>query len=318
MVENRQIITVGISPSWDIRCYVDDLAWGQHKTLSQQTVFPAGKALNVSRALGWLGRSSMAAGLWGQTDYQELVESTIELQKKVTFHLTVVPGRTRQNITVIDRGNNQEIHLRAPHSLSTKDALRRLAQDLRQRTDDHSICVFSGAMPEGELLEASLECLHVCRDNGAMLVIDTYGPALSQILRQENPWLIKPNLQEWRGLVNFEVQDEPEAIDAAARQAFDGLETVIVSRGQKGAVAVTRQHAWSARPTDTERPTISTVGCGDFLLAGFLDAVLSGKTMQEALKQGVKVGSAHALGLTEAKSWSEIADTIGVELQQIR
>ncbi|MBN1124081.1 MAG: hypothetical protein JXA82_03675 [Sedimentisphaerales bacterium] len=318
MVKNTHIITVGISPSWDIRCYVENLTWGEHKRLSRQTILPAGKALNISRALAWLGRNSMAMGLWGQSDHQELMQSTIELQSQVAFHFTLVPGRTRHNITVIDASNTQEVHLRAENSLATKESLTRLKNDLRNEVDDKTICIFSGAMPEGELLDPCLECLHVCKGNGATLVVDTNGPALRHILEQKNHWLMKPNLYELRELLHCEVEDEAIAIDGAIQQILDFTEMVVVSRGKKGAVAVTRQEAWSAELTDKERPILSTVGCGDFLLAGFLDVLLSGRSMQEALKQGIKIGSAHAWGLTDAKSWSKIADTIGVELRQIR
>ena len=64
----KKIITVGLAPAWDIQCRGQGLDWGCHAQIDEQDVRPAGKALNVSRALAWLGRSSVAAGLWGRED----------------------------------------------------------------------------------------------------------------------------------------------------------------------------------------------------------------------------------------------------------
>ena len=54
-MKKNQIITVGICPCWDITCYVDGVEWGDHKKITSQTFVPAGKALNISRALAWMG-----------------------------------------------------------------------------------------------------------------------------------------------------------------------------------------------------------------------------------------------------------------------
>ena len=40
--------------------------------IDEQVVRPAGKALNVSYALAWMGGESVAAGLWGREDYDEM------------------------------------------------------------------------------------------------------------------------------------------------------------------------------------------------------------------------------------------------------
>ena len=58
-ITNNPIITVGFSPAWDITSYVDDIEWGQHKTISSQMIVPAGKPLNISKALAWMSKKSI-------------------------------------------------------------------------------------------------------------------------------------------------------------------------------------------------------------------------------------------------------------------
>ena len=94
-------------------------------------VIPAGKAFNISRALAWLGTKSIAAGLWGQSDYQQMAKTVDELGDFVDIKFTPVKGGTRQNITVVDTQNHREIHLRAPGRLAASQGLNQLKKDLK-------------------------------------------------------------------------------------------------------------------------------------------------------------------------------------------
>ncbi len=58
MAGKGRIITIGLSPAWDIRCRGAGLDWGRHVEIDEQVVRPAGKALNVSDALAWMGRQA--------------------------------------------------------------------------------------------------------------------------------------------------------------------------------------------------------------------------------------------------------------------
>ncbi|MHC4644804.1 MAG: PfkB family carbohydrate kinase [Planctomycetota bacterium] len=127
MSEASSIITAGICPSWDIICRVDGLQWGEHKKLESQQLLAAGKALNISRALAWLKMKSVAAGLWGQSDYQQMAESLRPISDFVDIKFTKAPGQTRRNITVFDRQAGREIHLRAESKLATRKSRGRIA-----------------------------------------------------------------------------------------------------------------------------------------------------------------------------------------------
>ena len=94
-IDNNSIITVGISPCWDKTCYIDGIEWNEHKVIHSHTIVPAGKALNVSKSLAGMSRKSIAAGLWGKSDYQQLVESLSDTRNFIDLKLTVVEGRTR-------------------------------------------------------------------------------------------------------------------------------------------------------------------------------------------------------------------------------
>jgi len=125
------IITVGLCPSWDTVCRFDGIEWGEHKTVSSSDSQPAGKALNISRALAWMGEKNIAAGLWGRDDFQQMTKAMRPLGGLVKVKMTAAEGGTRRNVTVVDTLNNREMHLRNRSELASKKALRKLEADLK-------------------------------------------------------------------------------------------------------------------------------------------------------------------------------------------
>ena len=301
MRRETTIITVGLAPAWDITCRGRNLRWGAHQWIEQQTICPAGKALNVSSALAWLGRESIAAGLWGRTDYRQMLGDVRDSWPLIKVRMTAVAGATRQNVTVVDTANGKEMHLRNANPLASAAALRQLQSDLQRIVRRGSLCVFAGTMPDGRLLNSIIRIIKSCASRGARIVLDTSGPALRQIVDTGRVWLIKPNVEELCELSGRKVKDEPASLAAAARRLLDRVEMVLISRGAKGGLLVTKQGAWQARCIGRTR-VLSTVGCGDYLLAGFLRSLSENSDPAAALKMAIKVGTAKAWGRTDSKA----------------
>lgn len=308
---DASVITVGFSPAWDITCRADGLDWGQHVKVSQTTV-PAGKALNVSKALAWMGQTSIAAGLWGRNDWPAAEELPAELKSLIDFRLTFVPGRTRQNITVIDTRRQREMHLRAPCRLATRAALTQLGEDLKALVGGHCCVVFSGSMPDGELLDDCLSIINDVCGSGASVAVDSSGLALCSVVQRGGLYVVKPNLDELSELLGHPVQNEVSAIIAAARTLCDRVEIVLVSRGADGAMVVTRGKAFACRVKTAGNKVVNTVACGDYLLAGFL-AGADTIDLRVRLENAVKVATARAWGLTETMDRPSAEMKIDVE-----
>ena len=316
-----RIITVGLSPAWDVSYRGGGVDWERHAQVESRTARPAGKALNVSRALGWMGHKSIAAGLWGADDYEQMRRAMHEAGELVQVRMTVVAGQTRQNITVVDTARWREMHLRCRSELATGPSLRKLKADLARLVREGDVCVFAGAMPEGELLEPTIDVVGTCRRRGARIVVDTHGAALKRLVQQVRPWLISPNVEELGELLTTPVKDTASGLARAARQLLDHVENVLVSRGKKGAVLVTQEGVWSGRAVNLGK-VIETVGCGDFLLAGFLAGLGSQAAWAKAhptsaLTAGLKAATAHAYGWTGEMSWATARRKIKVEIDRL-
>ena len=311
-----KIITVGLCPSWDTVCRFEGIDWGEHKTVSSASSRPAGKALNISRALAWMGEENIAAGLWGRDDFEQMLKAMRSLGGLVKVKMTAVEGSTRRNITVVDTVNDREMHLRNRSELASRKALRKLEADLRAIVSKGSVCVFAGAMPEDEFVGDVVRIIKSCRERGAKIVVDTYGDALKRILEAGAAWLIKPNVDELRELLGEQVTDSPAGLVKAGRKLLDKVEFVLISRGKKGGVVVTKKGAWQGRCIGRGR-VLSTVGCGDFLLAGFLKGLKDKFDAGPALGTAIKVATARAWGRTEGKSWSRALREIKVAVERV-
>jgi 1-phosphofructokinase len=311
-----RIITVGLCPSWDTVCEFEGIDWGQHKTASSCVNRPAGKALNISRALAWMGQTNIAAGLWGRDDYGQMLKVMSALEKRVKVQLTAVDGGTRRNITVLDTVNAREMHLRNRSELASARALKKLHADLRAIVHKDSVCVFAGTMPESELLGDVIRIIESCRSRGAKIVLDTSGPALSEIVRTGAVWLINPNVEELSGLLGERVRDGPVSLSDAGRKLLDRVEVVLISRGRKGAIVVAEKDACQSRCVGRGR-VLSTVGCGDYLLAGFLKGLKDKSDAASALRTAMKVATAKAWGRTESETWPRVKRQTKVESDHI-
>ncbi|MHC4166047.1 MAG: 1-phosphofructokinase family hexose kinase [Planctomycetota bacterium] len=302
MRQTHAIVTVGLSPAWDITCRGRNLDWDLHEYIDEQIIHPAGKALNVSKALAWMGQRNIAAGLWGRDDHQQMAAAVRRLWPSITLKMTTAPGATRQNVTVVDTATNKDMHLRNKSLLASGSSLKKLRSDLRTIVKPGSICVFAGKMPEGRLLDDVVGLVEFCRDSGGRIVLDTSGDALTRIVGTGAAWLVKPNVEELRELLDEPVRDGPVSLARAGRKLLDKVEIVLISRGSKGNAVVTKDGAWQSRCLGRGK-LMSTVGCGDCLLAGFLKALKDKSDVGSALETATKVATAKAWGRMETETW---------------
>jgi len=317
MKYKESIITVGLSPCWDHLCLMDGVDWQEHKLIDQQITLPAGKALNVSRALAWMKTPSTAAGLWGKDDYPQMIRDLAELKRFIKIRFTKVEGSTRRNINIIDTRNQRDMHLRSTSDLSSEKSLKKLRTDLLKCVNKNSICVFAGSLGNSRYLPEVLNIIKSCRDKGAMLAIDTSGSALRTLLKEGGIWLLKPNVQELQELLGEPIKDTSQSLVQAGIRLLDRVDNILISRGENGALLITNDCCYQAQCIDTSHKPISTVGCGDFLLAGFLMDYRRKVDMPQALKSGIQAATARTWGLVDKKSWTKVQKKIKVSIEKI-
>jgi len=306
------MVTVGVSHCWDTVCRGEDLVWDSHEQRVEQSIQPAGKAINISRTLAWIGRSSTITGLWGADDHRQMLRSLSPLRRFVKVKCTVVPGRTRQNITIVDTAKCREIHLRFPSPLISTRTLKLLQSDLTKIVTRNSYCVWAGSMGPDQYQPEILRMLETCRNLKARLVVDTSGSILGQIVSNGNILVMKPNVSELRSLLGENIADRP-----TRKQLLSKVRNVLISRADRGAILVTEDAVFRARCLNRHRNVHCTVGCGDALLAGFLHGLVSGSSKRLALRTAVQVATAKAWDITDSLTWNQARKSIKVDVQSV-
>lgn len=315
MPKKPRIITISLSPAWDSFCFGENLGWGKHAKMENKVTRPAGKALNVSRALAWMGVPSTAGGLWGKTDYPEMSEAIKELRPKVKLAMTAVKGRTRENISVIDTVKEREMHMRFSSDLATPGSISKLKNELKDIIRPGDICLIAGSLPGGNAEKNLVALTRMISKMQAKLILDSSGPMFKTLVNAAKPYLIKPNVLELRELLGENIPDRIVDLINAARQIMDEVYAVLISRGSKGALLVTAEMAVSGSISRSPAGQIgSTVACGDYMLAGFIAELYNKNPLEDALKSAIKAGTARAYGL-ESASWSAAARKICVAIK---
>jgi 1-phosphofructokinase len=288
------ILTIGFNPAIDRILECPDFHIGGHQQARQIARLAAGKAANVSRALAQLSTDSIATGFVGADELEFFHEQLMSAGPgRILCRFVEVIGKTRENISVLDPKRRLETHLRDRGFTVTSQETTLLERKILHELKPGDIAIFAGSLCSGVSAQFFGNLIDLCNQQQAKVVVDSAGEPL-HTASQRNVWLLKPNLDELRQLLNTEVADTPEAIRIATTPILKTAEHVLVSRGPKGAILLTRHAAYDAHSTRKSDP-VRTVGCGDHLLAGFVSELAAGRDVERALAIAMAVATARAL-----------------------
>lgn len=286
------IVTLSLNPTIDRILEVPGLRIGEHvqgRLLARQ---PAGKAINVSRALVTLWTRSTVVG-WVGADTAALFEDFLE-DMGVRARLIPIAGQARENITLIDPQAGSETHIRELGPTVTAPDVSRLAEVLAEVADARCLAVVTGSAAPGLSADGWAGLLDGMLGRGATVAVDTSGELLRRAA-QRPVWLLKPNLRELGELVGRRVESQEEILEIG-RQLNRQIAVVLVTLGSRGAYAFAEGRVWRGRTSLAQNEVRSTVGCGDSFLAGFLAARMDpDRPLSSCLQQALAVAAASSL-----------------------
>ncbi|MGB9626722.1 MAG: 1-phosphofructokinase family hexose kinase [Phycisphaerae bacterium] len=293
MAQVPLVITVSLNPAIDRIMEVPRFAIGQHQRGRLVSRTPAGKAVNVSRALATLGVRNIATGFLGEQEV-EFFEKAFD-PARVQAQFLPLPAPTRENITIVDPVAHIETHIRDVGFVIRDTHRIRLGKKLSLMCREGSIVVFSGSVPEGISPEQFVDLLEICISAGARVAVDTSGEPL-RAAASLPLWLMKPNVAELSEIAGRPLTTEADLL-AAGRDLARRVKTVIVSRGEAGGFCFIADSVLAGRvPLEPERVR-NTVGCGDSLLAGFIAGQILHDNVRESYRYALAVATASAVGL---------------------
>lgn len=277
------IVTVTPNPSIDRTVTVGRLQLGEINRALASQVDPGGKGVNVSRALSANGHQTLAVVPLGGPDGRLL--GTLLEEVGVPYSEVSLTGTTRTNVAVVDpAGLTTKINEAGPTLSAVElDAVDAAMADAMGPGDWLALC---GSLPPGA---PNSWFADVIAAHPGRVAVDASGRGFAEAVAA-GPALIKPNHEELEELVGRELPTFEDVHEAALSVVASGVSMVVVSLGSDGALAVTADGHWFASAAVAS--PLSTVGAGDCLLAGLLQALQAGAAPQEALAEAVAWGAA--------------------------
>lgn len=295
-----KIITLTLSPAFDIHCKGEELIV-DHENIATVTDRDAGgKGINISRALTVFGIKNTAVAVLGE----ENSDSFIRAVKADGIDLLPIlnKGTIRENIT-FHTADGKETRLSFTSTPVSEGILNKVEEKIKELIENDTILTVTGRIPQGIEVSDVKNMIKRFNSAGVKTVIDSRSFSLSDLI-DVSPYLIKPNEEEIITYTKKAVNNVEEAVEAARELYTKGIKNVMVSLGEKGAVITTQDGTYHAKaPSITP---ISTVGAGDSSIAGFIMGIALTESTGDALKRAVSFGTAACL--TEGTRPPRISD----------
>jgi 1-phosphofructokinase len=190
------------------------------------------------------------------------------------------------------RGPERTVLAQAYAAARTRHEVDELVSITLAAALDASSLVVGNPFPaEGFPAEAYAELVADARGNGVPVLVDLSSPRLDAAL-EGAPDLVKINDWELAEYVRGPV-DGTRLADAAAQVRERGAGTVIITRGERPAVAFSADRALEVVAPVFDRGYRE--GCGDAMMGALAVALGSGATLEDALRLGAAAGAANFL-----------------------
>lgn len=273
------IATVTPNPAVDYTVSLSEPPASGEVLRTDRTRYDAGgKGINVAKYLDALGAEAFATGFLGGFVGEYLEGQLAEAELPAAF--VDVEGTTRLNTTLLAPDEEYKINQIGP--AIEPAAIDALVEALAEQEPD--TVVVAGSLPPG-VDPGTIDRIAAAGDWET--AVDCTGDVLGELSGEYA--LCKPNHVELAEATGRPVDSVESAIVAARELCDDGFDRVVASLGSDGAVSVTDERALHAPALDVE--VADTVGAGDALLAGVLDAMDRGESPENALRNGIAVST---------------------------
>ena len=302
-----------LNPVIDRMYYIDNFIPGRQYHGNIPEAYASGKGVNIMRIMRGFGLETVLYAFVGGAN-GKLVESEIERvgSRSVLFHHE---GETRTTINIIDHSCRKETEItEAGGKIDTQqqqEFLDCLSSDC-QRGD---VIICSGLPANGMSPDIYRKVSQIAEARDAYCVID----ANRIYLKSSFPGkylLAKPNKDELSRLFdNGAMYTDDEALVAAKKLIGMGVENVLVSAGENGALFTNGSASYRVHVPNVE--VISTIGSGDSTVSGFCYGHLKGCCLEECLSYAMAFGVVNAMhpevGIVPPQEAEEMKSRITIE-----
>ena len=272
----------------DRNIQVDRLVFEDRAYIQSRTDTAGGRGINASRVLHCFGAKTLAIVTSGGANGERLQK----LAAKSGFPVKVVPikNEIRVNLTITDR-QGLTVKLNELGPSITKDELARIVKTVESQLDSASWLMLCGSIPPGVSPDFYTKLIRMARERKVKTLLDTDGAALLHGV-EAGPTVVSPNQAEAERLLNRGLITRAQFMEAVTRIKTMGAESVLLSLGSRGVIALNDHQLLEVIPPRIE--ALSPICSGDALAAAFVWAATKKKDFAECVRWGVASGTASA------------------------
>jgi 6-phosphofructokinase 2 len=285
------IVALTLNPSIDISTSVERVEPTRKLRCSSPRLYPGGGGVNVARvALRFGAGVELVYPTGGSTGH--LLRRLIEREGIPNLAVDLAE-ETREDLTVFEEATGAEYRFVLPGPRVSESEWRNCLGILESLHSRPKFMVASGSLPPDVPQDFYARVARIARKLGAKFVLDTSGTALEAALK-EGVYLLKPNLRELNEFLGAEAADDGAIIEASRRIiARYGVEVVVTSLGEDGAILVSADKTWRAEAPRVH--VLSAVGAGDSFLGAMVSRLATGHPLEDAFRYAVAAGAAAVL-----------------------
>lgn len=282
------ILTLTINPAVDRNLTVDRLVFEDRGYILESTETPGGRGINASRVIHSFGGATLAIATCGGKAgdrFEKLLSSC-----GFDFEVVKIRKEIRTNLTISDtNGLTVKLNERGP-DLAAKE-LAAVEQTVEKHLKKAKWLLLCGSIPPKTPSHFYCQLIEKARASGVQTLLDTDGDALLHGM-EAHPSVVTPNQHEAERLLNRALITRMHFLDAARRIQLMSGNSVILSLGARGAMAVHDGVVFELIPPRVE--ALCPIGAGDAMAAAFAWAMSNGEKFIDAVRWGVAAGTASA------------------------
>jgi 1-phosphofructokinase family hexose kinase len=273
---------VNLNATQDHLFVLPSVEWGGVNRAVATLSYPGGKGNNAARTVAKLKGKARLYAFSGAKE--RAASQRFYREQGVDARLSPVPGSNRPCLVILDGARNQETVINSPSQLKVGPAaVAKLLAGLLRAVKPGDIVTLSGSLPEGLKPDTYKMMIRAVQAQGGVALLDSYGPGLLYGV-EAAPLLVKPNAEELGATFGLPVRTREQVLVAARMLLRKGVRCVVVTLGERGALAVTQRETLFANPLPTPRGLLSPVGCGDAFFGGLALGLERSLALPECLK----------------------------------
>jgi len=282
------IVTLTINPAIDRNILADRLVFEDRAYIQSRSDSAGGRGINASRVLHSFGAKTLAIVTSGGPNGNKFEK----LLAKAGFPVKVVciSHEIRINFAITDR-QGLTVKLNELGPPITPEELADVEKAVVSSLKSASWLMLCGSIPPDVSTDFYAKLIKIAREHKVKTLLDTDGDALVHGV-EAGPTVVMPNQPEAERLLNRALITRQHFLEAVTRIKAMGPDSVLLSLGSRGVVAIDGNQMLEAVPPRID--ALSPIGAGDALAAAYVWAASKKKDFADCVRWAVAAGTASA------------------------